>query len=374
MEEHQERCRKRSGFTRMAKKVSQEATKAPDRRLTARRSRAVAMLAALAAGAVVCYLLAVPFLPALTWALVLAIMFHPLHRRLLKRLPYPALAAAMTVTIAAIIVVVPLTFVAERLVNEAANAAQIVAEALRSGNWREALASYPRIAPVLAWMEAQLDLAGFAGSAATMLTGYSASFVRGSVTQIVNAVLTFYFLFYMLRDDREALAMLKSFSPLAPEEMNRLFLCVGSTVHAVVFGTLAVAAVQGTLGGLMFWLLGLPSPLVWGLVMGLLAIMPVLGAFIVWVPAALSLALGGEWEKALVLVALGAGVVATVDNLLYPILVGERLKLHTVAAFVSMVGGIIVFGPAGVVLGPVTFTVTLLLLDIWREHDWGGQL
>ncbi|MQW88548.1 AI-2E family transporter [Sinorhizobium saheli] len=358
----------------MAKKVSQEATKAPDRRLTARRSRAVAMLAALAAGAVVCYLLAVPFLPALTWALVLAIMFHPLHRRLLMRLPYPALAAAMTVTIAAIIVVVPLTFVAERLVNEAANAAQIVAEALRSGNWREALASYPRIAPVLAWMEAQLDLAGFAGSAATMLTGYSASFVRGSVTQIVNAVLTFYFLFYMLRDDREALAMLKSFSPLAPEEMNRLFLCVGSTVHAVVFGTLAVAAVQGTLGGLMFWLLGLPSPLVWGLVMGLLAIMPVLGAFIVWVPAALSLALGGEWEKALVLVALGAGVVATVDNLLYPILVGERLKLHTVAAFVSMVGGIIVFGPAGVVLGPVTFTVTLLLLDIWREHDWGGQL
>ncbi|NRP72635.1 hypothetical protein ILFOPFJJ_03533 [Ensifer psoraleae] len=353
----------------MAKNVSVQATIAPDRLLTTRRSRAVVLLIAFAVGAVVCYLLAVSFLPALTWALVLAIMFHPLHRRVLKDLRYPGLAAATTVVVAAFIVVVPITFVAERLVNEAARGAQIVADALRSGNWREALASYPRIAPVLLWMETQLDLAGLAGNAATLLTNYSALFVRGSVAQIINVVLTFYFLFYLLRDGREALSMLKNSSPLAPEEMNRLFLCVSSTVYAVIFGTFAVAAVQGTLGGLIFWLLGLPSPLVWGMIMGLLAIMPVLGAFIVWVPAALSLALSGEWEKALVLVAWGAGVVATVDNLLYPILVGDRLKLHTVVAFIGMIGGIIVFGPAGVVIGPVIFTVMLLLLDIWREHN-----
>ncbi|PLU83170.1 AI-2E family transporter, partial [Sinorhizobium medicae] len=113
----------------------------------------------------------------------------------------------------------------------------------------------------------------------------------------------------------------------------------------------------------------LPAPVVWGLAMGLLAVVPVLGAFIVWLPAALSLALSGEWGKALILAGWGAGVVATIDNLLYPIFVGDRLKLHTLTAFMSMIGGIIVFGSAGLVIGPVAFTVTLLLLDIWRQHN-----
>ncbi len=354
----------------MAKNVSAQAEReAPDQLLTARRSRAFVILVAIAAGIVVCYLLAVPFLPALTWALVLAIMFHPLHRRIAKNLRYPEIAAAATVAIAAFVVAVPLTFIAERLVNEAARGAQIVAEALRSGSWRDAIANYPRIGLILLWIETQLDLAGLAGNAATLLTNFSASLVRRSVAQIIDAVLTFYFLFYFLRDGREALNMLKNFSPLTSAEMNKLFLRVTETVHAIVFGTFAIAVVQGMLGGLMFWLLGLPSPLLWGLAMGLLAMVPVLGAFIVWIPAALSLALTGEWGKALILTVWGAGVVATVDNLLYPIFVGDRLKLHTMLAFMSMIGGIIVFGPAGLVIGPVIFTVTLLLLDIWREHN-----
>ncbi|APG94864.1 AI-2E family transporter [Sinorhizobium americanum] len=360
----------------MAENVTAQAEQdAPDRLLTARRSRSLVILIAIAAGIVVCYLLAVPFLPALTWALVLAIMFHPLHRRIAKDLRYPEIAAAATVAIAAFIVAVPLMLIAERLVNEAAKGAQIIAEALRTGSWRDAIANYPRVGLVLLWIETQLDLAGLAGNAATLLTNFSAILVRRSVVQIIDLVLTFYFLFYFLRDGREALDMLKNFSPLTSAEMNKLFLRVSETVHAIVFGTFAVAIVQGTLGGLMFWLLGLPSPLLWGLAMGVLAMVPVLGAFIIWIPAALSLALTGEWGKALILTVWGAGVVATVDNLLYPMFVGERLKLHTVVAFMSMIGGVIVFGPAGLVIGPVTFTVTLLLLDIWRAHarESGGS-
>lgn len=354
----------------MAKNASaQPEEQSSDQLLTARRPGGLVILVAIAAGIVVCYLLAVPFLPALTWALVLAIMFHPLHRRIAKDLPFPDIAAAATVAIAAFAVAVPLTLVAERLVNEAASGAQIVAEALRTGSWREAIANYPRIGLVLLWMETQLDLAGLAGNAAALLTNFSASLVRRSVVQIIDVVLTFYFLFYFLRDGREALNMLKKSAPLTSAEMDKLFLRVSETVHAIVFGTFAVAVVQGILGGLMFWLLGLPSPLLWGLAMGLLAMVPVLGAFIIWIPAALSLALTGEWGKALILTAWGGVVVATVDNLLYPIFVGDRLKLHTVLAFMSMIGGIIVFGPAGLVIGPVVFTVTLLLLDFWREHN-----
>ena len=112
---------------------------------------------------------------------------------------------------------------------------------------------------------------------------------------------------------------------------------------------------------------GLSAPLLWGVVMGLLAIVPILGAFIVWVPAALFLAIDGHWGQASILSLWGLIVVGTIDNLLRPILVGQRLKQHTVLAFISVVGGILVFGPAGLVLGPAALTATAVLLEIWPQ-------
>ena len=155
--------------------------------------------------------------------------------------------------------------------------------------------------------------------------------------------------------------------------MNRMFVGVSNTVHATLYGTFAVAIVQGTLGGLMFWWLGLPSPLLWGIVMALLAVVPVLGAFIVWIPAAIFLFLEGSGGKALLLTLWGSIVVGGIDNFLYPILVGTQLKMHTVLAFVSIVGGLIVFGPSGLILGPVIFTVTRILLEIWSSQNIAEQ-
>jgi len=126
--------------------------------------------------------------------------------------------------------------------------------------------------------------------------------------------------------------------------------------------------VQGLLGGLMFWWLGLPAPLLWGLVMALLAVVPVLGAFIVWIPAALFLALEGEWLRALLLAGWGMLVVGTIDNLLRPVLVGRRLKLHTVPAFLSVVGGLMLFGAVGLLLGPMLLATTQFLLALWSPQ------
>ena len=119
----------------------------------------------------------------------------------------------------------------------------------------------------------------------------------------------------------------------------------------------------------MFWWLGLPAALLWGVVMALLAVVPVLGAFVVWIPAALFLALEGSWGRAVILIVWGAVVVGGIDNLLYPMLVGNRLKMHTVLAFISLVGGLMLFGPSGLILGPVALTITTVLLEIWRHED-----
>jgi len=329
---------------------------------------ALVLMLATFGGVYICYLLAVPFLSALTWALVLAVLFVSVHQAIEARLRRPNLSATISVLMVALIIVVPATFVAERLISEAAKGAIVVQAQVEGGAWRTAIDAHPWLAPIDKWIEQQIDLPAIFGNVASWLTNTGASFVRGSVVQLLGVVFTFYLLFYFLRDRRLALETVRKLSPLSQGEMDRLFDQIVDTVHATIYGTGVVAGVQGTLGGLMFWWLGLPTPLLWGLVMALLAVVPVLGAFIVWIPAAIFLALDGSWEKAIILTLWGGLVVSTIDNLLYPMLVGNRLKLHTIPAFISLVGGLTVFGPAGIILGPMAVTITMILLEIWRTR------
>ena len=135
-----------------------------------------------------------------------------------------------------------------------------------------------------------------------------------------------------------------------------------------MYGKVLVAIVQGALGGLMFWWLDLPAPWFWAIVMGLLSIIPLLGPPLVWVPAALVLLLNGEWGQALLLLLWGAAVVGLADNLLYPIVVGRYLRLHTVPLLVALIGGVVVFGAVGFFLGPVVLAITLEMLQVWRTR------
>lgn len=325
------------------------------------------MMAATLAALYLCYRLTAPFVPALAGALALAVLFAPLHRWLERRLGAGNLAAAISVLVVVLLVVVPAVLVASSVLDEVGRGAQAVQTLLESGSWRGVFERHALLAPIGNWLDKQVDLPGVLAPAATWLaTG--AFVLQLSLVQAIGVVLTFYLLFYMLRDRATALQSLRSLSPLSEADMSRLFADVLDTVHATVNGTLIVAIVQGALGGLMFWWLGLPAPLLWGIVMGLLAVVPVLGAFIIWVPVAIFLALDGSIGKALVLAVWGAVVVGGIDNLLYPMLVGKRIKMHTIVAFVSIVGGLAVFGPAGLILGPVVFTVTRLLLEIWKRQ------
>lgn len=325
------------------------------------------LMAVTVAGLYLSYRLAAPFVPAMAGALALAVLFAPLHRWLERRLGNGNLAAGVCVLVVALIVVVPVIMIASRLFDELGRGAQAIQALVESGSWRAAFDRHALLAPIGQWLDKQVDLPAVVAPAASWLTSTGASLVQGSVVQAIGAVLVFYMLFYMLRDRAIAMRSLRSLSPLSIPDMSRLFTEVTDTVHATVYGTLVIAVIQGALGGLMFWWLGLPEPLLWGIVMGLLAIVPVLGAFVVWVPAAIFLALAGNIGSALLLTVWGALVVGGIDNLLYPMLVGNRLKMHTLVAFVSIVGGLIVFGPSGLILGPVVFTVTRLLLQIWNR-------
>jgi predicted PurR-regulated permease PerM len=248
------------------------------------------------------------------------------------------------------------------------NGAIYIEDQLKSGQWRSAISEYPTLVRYSALVEQQFDLAGTAGNFATFLTSTSTSLLRSSFSQLVNLVLTFYLFFFFLRDRSAIIHGVSSLTPLAPHEAKYVLDRCTDTIYATVFGTLVVAAVQGVLGGMMFWWLDLPVPLFWGTVMALLAIVPVLGAFVIWIPAAIYLALEGYWFKAAILTFWGGVVVANIDNLLYPKLVSNRLKLHIVPTLIATIGGIIVYGATGIILGPIIFSVTLAFLKILKDH------
>lgn len=336
--------------------------------------RTLLILVAAAFGLYLCYRLALPFVPPLTWAVVLAVGFVPIHRRIEKRIANRSLAASMSVSAAVIVVAVPVVLLAHQLIHEAANGAAYVEQLLRSSDWRPYVSGYPLITELLDWIENQFDPAGLIGAVARWLTSQSRSLLEGSVAQAINAVMAFYLLFYFLRDRERFIRAAIGLSPLEEREAAHVFGRFVETVQAIIFGTLVIAMVQGTLGGLMFWWLDLPTPVFWGAVMGLLAIVPVLGAFVIWVPAAIMLVANGEYLSATILTIWGAVIVASVDNLLFPVLVGNRLKLHTVVAFIGIVGGIIFLGASGLVLGPAIVAVTIALIEIMRTRFEGGSL
>jgi predicted PurR-regulated permease PerM len=175
-------------------------------------------------------------------------------------------------------------------------------------------------------------------------------------------------LFFLFRDRDLTLTYLRSLLPLREEESRELLARVGDTIYATALGRLAIAGVQGMLAGLAFWVLGVPGIILWAFSTAAFAMIPAFGAFLIWGPIAIYLGLSGHWGKAVLLALWGSVIVSTIDNVLYPILVGTRLRSHTVTILIAILGGIAVFGIIGIILGPVTFTIAATLLEFWRSR------
>lgn len=313
----------------------------------------------------ICFLMAMPFLPAVVWALALAVLFTPLQIWLETKIKHANLAAITSVLVISCIVIVPALFVGQQLAIQAASGAQLIEKKVESGEWRRLLNAQSRLAPIIEKVEQQINLPETVKTFTAWVTNSAGAVIKGSIYQLIGFVVTIYCMYFFLRDRKIVLQALYNSLPLSTNQTTDLLKHIGDAIHATVYGVLAVALVQGTLGGLMFWCLGLPAPLLWGLMMSLLAVIPILGASIIWLPAALYLALEGRWQQSIILVLWGMLVVGTVDNLLRPMLVGNRLKLHTLLAFISVVGGMVLFGSSGLILGPVMLVITLFLISIW---------
>jgi predicted PurR-regulated permease PerM len=339
---------------------------------TRERLSVLTLLAATAAAVWLCYLLARPFLPALAWATALAVIAHPLHARLARRLR-PGLAAFLATAVVAVAIAGPVAFVTQQIVDEASRGAGLIEKELKNGTWVEDLRRNRHLRPVVQLVESRAKLPDLLQRASGALAGFATAILAGSVGAAVQFAVALFALFFLLRDRAAAAARLQSLLPLTDREARSILTRVEETIHAAVFGQVAVAAVQGALGGIMFAILGLPAAAVWGFVMFVLSVIPMAGAFVVWGPVAVYLAATGEWARAVALAAFGTVIIGLIDNLLYPVLVGRKLRLHTVLVFFSIVGGLSVFGASGIVLGPVVLAVTMALLDLWCARTAAGR-
>lgn len=330
----------------------------------------LALMAVLVAALYVCWLMFQPFFNVLLWAAVLAVVFYPMHRRILERTAKPTLAAALSTVAVILLILLPVTGVTVAVVHELSG----VAAAVQGGDHQ--WTAPPPIARALDFVGQYVDidrdsarkfLAERMQTWGTALAASTLMVVGGVAGAVGQMLLVIFTLFYFFRDGENIRHAAYDMVPLQRVQWRDIITRMQDVIGATVYGVLAISAIQGTLGTFIFWVLGLPSPLLWGVVMFFLSMIPMAGAFLVWVPAALYLALTGAYVKAGVLVGWGVLVIGSIDNVLSPKLVGRRARLHELLIFFAVLGGLQVFGVLGLVLGPVVVAMTLALIEMARQ-------
>lgn len=318
-----------------------------------------------------CWLMLKPFIGVLGWAAVLVIVFYPIHRRIAAKTRQPSLSAFLSCILVIVTILGPVALVTIAVLNELANALQnvnaMIAYVLNPNS--------PLTGRLLQWLSRYVDISQVGSeqylldqlkNQTGMIAGQTLGFLGGMLGIIVQIFFVIFTMYYLFRDGDKVFDVIRNSLPLEDDQADAVMKRTRDVIGASVYGVFVIAMIQGTLGGLAFWVLGLPSPLVWGVVMTFLSMIPMVGAFIVWIPAAIYLAASGQWIKALFLVGWGSLVIGMIDNILRPKLVGGRTRLHELLIFFAVLGGLHVFGVLGLVLGPVVLAVALALVEVFR--------
>jgi predicted PurR-regulated permease PerM len=334
--------------------------------------RLIAVLAAIAIALYICWLMLQPFITVLAWATVLVIVFFPVHKRIGQKIKRRGLCAMVSTLLVILIFVLPLILLTMAVTNELAGAvtnlpAQM--DQMMDPNGPAGRAS--------TWVRERfgIDAIGWQGFFVQQLKTYGSAILGRSVgivgnvlSMIVKVFFVIITMYYLFRDGDQIVKALPAAMPFGMEQSELLLARTSQVISASVYGVVTIALLQGLLGGLAFWILGVPSSILWAVVLALVCMIPLAGSFFVWLPAAIYLMMTGHLTKGILLVIWGAFVISTVDNVLRPKLMKDQTKLHELFIFFSVLGGISMFGLLGIVLGPVVLAITLGLLESLKFH------
>ena len=310
-----------------------------------------------------------PFLEEIAWAAVLAICFQPAHARLARRFG-PSRAALLSTLIVTALLVIPGILVASALVTEGGHAANDLQAAFEKEGttrardaWEWARLHLPLLPPadeVLARVSESM------GSLAAAVASKAGGVLKNVVSFLFSLVITLCIIFFFLRDGAALYGVIDRTLPFPANQRRRLVKQTEDLVSASVIATLLIAVIQGSAGGLAFASLGLRSPVVWGVVMGIASFIPLIGTALVWLPAALWLLASGSAVKGIVLIGIGA-LISNVDNVVRPMLLSGKSEMNGLLVFISLMGGVTAFGFIGIVLGPLVAATVVALLESYTE-------
>ena len=320
-----------------------------------------------------------PFLKAITWAAILAVLFYPAYAWLLRLLRGRATFAALIVIILiTLIVVLPGLKLLGFLSDEAVDLVKLFTAALTP----EGLASWqqtPWVQKLFQWWDMlgkhlaqfNIDWKDALVQSAQVASGFLVSHVPDIAQNVLlfatDVVIVLFTLFFFLRDGADICYGLRRLLPMDHEHQERLFENIVNSLTAVVHGSLAVAMIQGLLAGIAYWIVGVPFAVVWGVATAFAALLPIGGTTLVSIPVSIYLFLQGETLRGVLLLAWCLGIVVSIDNVVKPLLIGTRLKLPMLFLFFGILGGVAAFGALGLILGPVLFGLLAALFDLYLE-------
>lgn len=336
------------------------------------------LLAFVAAATLAMAWIALPFAGAILWAVVISIVFAPVSQRLAMRMPRRQSAATLlTLLLVIALVIVPAVIVGSLLVQEIGTYyVKLQARQIDLGAAvRDVLAALP------AWARPQLDRIGLgdvdaiqarlsAGVAVVLrfAAGHALSLGQGALGFTMQLGIMLYLTFFLLRDGRVLSRTLGRRIPLRAEQKSALFDKFITVIRATIKGSVVVAVVQGLIGGITFALLGIDGALLWGVVMGLLSLIPAVGTGLVWVPTAIYLLATGAVWQGVALALCGVLVISMVDNVLRPVLVGKDTQMPDYLVLIATLGGLSVFGMNGIILGPVVAAMFMAAWEIFAPE------
>ncbi len=314
-----------------------------------------------------------PFLVEIGWAVVLSICLDPIRVRLLPRLGATRTALVLTLAVV-VLLVIPVAFVGTTVVQQGGPAVSYLEEQLRSGGgaatWFHQAWDWARArAPFLPTeQDAIASVTASIGKAAQFVAGQAGGLLKGAANFLFTLVITLGVLFFMIRDAPVFERGLRRVLPFGTEQNERLLVITSDLVSASVTATLTIAALQGVIGGVTFALLGIPMAVLWGTMIAIFALLPLVGAALVWAPAAIWLALSGSLAKGIVLAAVGLLVLGNVDNVVRPLLLAGKSQMNTLVLIISLMGGVSAFGFIGIVLGPLVAALLTALVESYQAE------
>ncbi len=325
----------------------------------------------------------IPFYGAVLWAVILAIVFRPLQKRLERRFGVgSSLGAAISVLFCVVLAVMPMIVIVGSVVSEGA----VFVQRIQAGNVQVPESLAELLGHLPPWAQELVDRIGVpdfdqlrerlvqaVSTISQFLAGQALSVGQNTLRFVASIGVMLYVLFFLFRDGKRIGATIRDSLPLSPEYNEALLRKFAAVVRATVKGNIIIAIIQGGIGGVAFWFLGIQGALLWGVLMMFLSMLPAVGAALVWAPVAAYLMMSGDYLRGGIMVAIGVGVIGLVDNLLRPPLVGKESRLPDYVVLVSTLGGISIFGINGFVLGPLVAALFMSFWALFREEQLAAR-